>query len=143
MKKIFAALLLISMIFCLCACGGNETPTEPQGTETQGTTEPQVTDPQPTETDPTEPQGATYTIKVVDEGGNPVVGAMVQLCAEVCMPKMTDAEGMAVYENQVERDDYKASVTSYPAGYEALTEQVDFYFEAGSYEVTITVKAVA
>ena len=143
MKKLFAALLLVCMVFTLCACGGNETPTEPQVTDPQGTTEPQVTDPQPTETKPTEPEGATYTITVVDEGGNPVAGAMVQLCAEICMPKITDAEGKAVYENQEERSDYKASVTSYPAGYEALSEQTDFYFEEGSYEATITVKAVA
>lgn len=143
MKKLFAALLLVSMVFCLCACGGsnNTTTTEPQETEPQQT-EPQVTQPQETEPDPTEPEGVTYTIKVVDEGGNPVAGAMVQLCAEVCMPKLTDANGAAVYENQEERSDYKAAVTSYPAGYEALGEQVDFYFD-GAYEVTITVKAVA
>lgn len=146
MKKLFAALLLVSMIFSLCACGGNNTPTEPQGTQPQQTqnqeTKPQPTEPDPTQPDPTEPKGATYTIKVVDEGGNPVAGAMVQLCAEVCMPKITGADGAAVYENQEERSDYKASVTAYPAGYEALGEQVDFYFD-GAYEVTITVKAVA
>ncbi len=146
MKKLFAALLLICMVFSLCACGGN-TPTEPQGTQPQQTqnqeTEPLVTDPQPTQPDVTEPNGVTYTVKVVDEGGNPVAGVMVQLCAEICMPKFTDADGAAVYTNQEERSDYKASVTSYPAGYEALGEQTDFYFEQGSYEVTITVKAVA
>ena len=143
MKKLFAALLLVCMVFMLCACGGNETPTEPQETEPQVTTAPVTTEPQPTDPEPPVPQGVTYTIKVVDEGGNPVAGAMVQLCAEVCIPRVTDAEGTAVYENQAERDDYKASVTSYPTGYEALGEQTDFYFEAGSYEVTITVKAVA
>ena len=143
MKKIITALLLICMVFCLCACGDTSAPTtEPQGTEPQGTTAPQLTAPQPTDPEPTEPQGTTYTIKVVDEGGNPVAGAMVQLCAEVCIPRVTDAEGNAVFENQEERDDYKASVTAYPAGYEALGEQTDFYFD-GTYEVTITVKAVA
>jgi len=142
MKKLFAALLLVCMVFTLCACGSNETPTEPQKTEPH-TTAPVTTEPQPTDPEPTEPQGATYTIQVVDEGGNPVAGAMVQLCAEICMPKITDAEGKAVYENQEERSDYKASVTSYPAGYEALSEQTDFYFEEGAYEITITVKAVA
>ena len=143
MKKLFAALLLVCMVFSLCACGENETPTEPQGTQPQAT-QPQTTAPeQPTEPEETQPQGVTYTVKVVDEGGNPVAGVMVQLCAETCMPKLTDAEGKAVYENQEERSDYKASVTSYPEGYEALGEQTDFYYGEGSYEVTITVKAVA
>ena len=142
MKKLIAALLLVCMAVALCACGNNETPTEPQGTQPQQT-EPQPTETQPTEPNVTEPQGVSYTVKVVDEGGNPVAGAMVQLCAEVCMPKLTNAEGVAVYENQEERSDYKASVTSYPAGYEALDEQTDFYFGEDTYEVTITVKAVA
>lgn len=143
MKKLFAAMLLVCMVFSLCACGEKETPTEPQGTEPQAT-QPQTTAPeQPTEPEKTEPQGVAYTVKVVDEGGNPVAGVMVQLCAEICMPKITDAEGKAVYENQEERSDYKASVTIYPEGYEALGEQTDFYYEEGSYEVTITVKAVA
>lgn len=140
MKKFFAAMLLVSMIFSLCACGGSVI-IEPQDTQPQ-VTEPQPTQPVTTEPAPTEPEGVTYTIKVVDEGGNPVAGAMVQLCAEVCMPRITGADGAAVYENQEERSDYKASVTVYPAGYEALGEQVDFYFD-DAFEVIITVKAVA
>lgn len=130
MKKLIAALLLVSMVFCLCACGEAKDNNE--------------TDP-PAVTDPTEPeaQGVTYTIKVVDEGGNPVAGAMVQLCSDLCLPKLTDANGLAVYENQEELDNYKASVTNYPAGYEQLGDQTDFYFGEGNYEVTITVKAVA
>lgn len=132
MKKLIAALLLVTMVICLCACGQtqNINETEPQN----------VTEPAPTET---EAQGVTYTIKVVDEGGNPVAGAMVQLCSDLCLPKITDASGLAVYENQEELSNYKASVTSYPAGYEQLGEETDFYFGEGNYEVTITVKAVA
>ena len=42
-----------------------------------------------------------------------------------------------------ERDDYKASVTMFPAGYEQLGDVVDHYLENGATEVTITVKAVA
>ena len=135
MKKIFAALLLVCMAVCLCACGGSEVE------ETQATT-PSITLPQATEPEKTEPQGVTYTVKVVDEGGNPVVGAMVQLCADSCLPKITGADGVAVYENMEERSDYKASVTMYPAGYEQLGDVVDHYLD-GATEVTITVKAVA
>lgn len=130
MKKLITALLLVSMVFCLCACGESK--------DNNVTDPPAVSD--PTET---EAQGVTYTIKVVDEGGNPVAGAMVQLCSDLCLPKLTDANGLAVYENQEELDNYKASVTNYPAGYEQLGDQTDFYFGEGNYEVTITVKAVA
>lgn len=133
MKKLIAAMLLVCMALCLCACGGNEV-ADP--------TEPKLTLP-PTQPEETQPQGETYTVKVIDEGGNPVAGVMVQLCSELCVPKITDANGMAVYENMEERSDYKASVTSFPQGYEQLGEQTDFYFENGAKEVTITVKAVA
>lgn len=133
MKKILAALLLVCMAVCLCACGES---TEPE------VTTPQITLPQVTEPEKTEPQGVTYTVKVVDEGGNPVAGAMVQLCAVSCLPKITDAQGVAVYENMEERSDYKASVTMYPEGYEQLGDIVDHYLD-GATEVTITVKAVA
>ncbi len=132
MKKLITAVLLVSMVFCLCACGDSQDNNE--------TNPPAATDPTPTEL---EAQGVTYTIKVVDEGGNPVAGAMVQLCSDLCLPKITDADGLAVYENQEELDNYKASVTNYPAGYEQLGEETDFYFGEGNYEVTITVKAVA
>ena len=56
--------------------------------------------------------------------------------------KITDAQGVAVYENMEERSDYKASVTMYPEGYEQLGDIVDHYLD-GATEVTITVKAVA
>lgn len=152
MKKLFAILLLVCMVFTLCACGAGEievteNENDQAATSGQQSTKPVETDPTEAPTDPepteTEPQGVTYTIKVVDEGGNPVPGMMVQLCAESCMPRVTDADGNAIYENQVERSDYKASVTVYAEGYEAASEQVDYYFGEGNYEVTITVKAVA
>lgn len=150
MKKIFALLLLVCMVFTLCACddkaaAGNtdtQAPTEP-ATEPKAT-EPAATEPAVTEPAVTEPiqLGPTYVIKVVDEGGNPVEGIFVQLCGEMCIPKMTDANGEAIYENQEMRDDYKASVTVYKEGYEAASDQVDYYFDGG-FEVTIVVKAVA
>ena len=148
MKKLFAILLLVCMVLSLCACDtADKNNTEPQVTEPQATqpqaTEPQATEPQATEPQETEPQGISYIIKVVDEGGNPVANAMVQLCSDTCVPKMTNADGEAVYANWEERSDFKASILSMPEGYEAATEQTDFYFGEGNYLVTITLKAVA
>lgn len=141
MKKLIALLLMLCLVMSLCACGGNndaaETTTEPEVVET--TTEPEVVE---TTTEP-EATGTTYTVKVVDEGGNPIVGAFVQICAEVCFPALTDANGVATFANQQTRDDYKVSFSALPEGYELTTEEAEFYFADGATEMTITLKAIA
>ena len=132
MKSVLAFVLVLCMALCLCACGNTagNTETAPATTESVATTEAaQVDDGK-----------VTYTVKVVDEGNNPVAGAMVQLCKETCLPGVTGADGVAVF-NVVEDSEYKVSFMSQPAGYEGVEEA--YYFEAGSYELTITLKAVA
>lgn len=87
------------------------------------------------------PEGTNYTIRVVDQNGNPVANAQVQMCesAEVCLtPVFTDANGEAVY-TQPEKE-YKAAITNLPDGYEKLTDGYT-YFEDGV--AVIVVKAVA
>lgn len=126
--RILAALLAVLMLFTFAACtnsnGGDET------TEATAETTLPVADEVP-----------SYTVKVVDEAGNPVAGAMVQICSENCYPNSTNAEGIATY-NVVE-DEYKVSFINIPAGYELASEQTEFYFEEGSNEIVITLKAVA
>ena len=70
MRNIFVLMLALAMVFVLCACGTNA-----NNGDGDNTTAPTVT--APTEgTDPTEDDGkVTYTVKVVDEGGNAVPGA--------------------------------------------------------------------
>lgn len=143
MKKIFAMLMLAVMLFGLCACGGNgDATTAPQN---EDPTDPVTTAPQPTDPTEPEPTGTDYTIKVVDEGGNPVAGVKVQICDanNLCKtPKTTDENGIAVYENQ-EDGTYKAQLTKLPEGYEAKDE-ADAYYPFGSEtEVTIMIKAVS
>ena len=133
MKAILALALALCMVLCLCACGnasGGAATTEATEAPTNATTE-------ATEADEGK---ATYTIKVVDEGGNPIAGAMVQMCKETCLPGATNAEGVAEF-NVVEDSEYKVSFLTVPAGFEGAEEA--YYFEAGSYELTITLKAVA
>ena len=72
----------------------------------------------------------------MDEAGAPIVGAMVQLCKEACVPAVTNAEGVATYS--LAKEDYKVSFIQVPAGYTA--EQTEYYFAADSYELTITLK---
>ena len=86
-------------------------------------------------------EGTNYTIRVVDQNGNPVKGAMVQMCesAEVCLtPILTDANGEAVY-TQPEKE-YKAAITNLPEGYESTTTGYT-YFE--DYVATIVVNKTA
>lgn len=150
MKKILlVSLLLLSMLLGLCACGGGDETqtTDPAATtaptaDSGETTAPNETEPDETEPDETEPSNEpTYTVKVVDEANNPIAGAMVQLCMEACVPAVTNEEGVA--EFFLEENDYKVSFVMMPAGYELTGEQTQFYFEDGSHEMTIVLKAVA
>lgn len=141
-KSILLIMLTVCLMVCLCACGGNDadnnsTTTTNGGNSTTTTT----TTAAPTTTTTTTVSGkVTYTVTVVDEGGNPVSGAFVQLCLEACVPCMTTEQGVATYPNMDEAD-YKVSFITVPAGYELPTE--NYYFEDGSYELTLVLKAVA
>lgn len=137
MKTIISVMLLLCLILGLCACGQSSTETtttEPTTTETvaEDTTE-----------ESTEDDGmAAYTVTVTDEGGNPIAGAMVQICKDDCFPGVTDAEGVATF-TRPETEGYKISFISLPEGYEYTGEETDFYYEGDAKELTITLKAVA
>lgn len=144
MKNILTVLLLLCMVLCLCACGNNETANNDAVTDPP-TTDPVATNPvetDPVETEPAIPEGqAQYTVTVVDEGGNAIAGAMVQICKEDCFPGVTDAEGKAIF-TRPETEGYKISFISVPAGYDYTTEETDFYYEGDSKEITIVLKAI-
>lgn len=137
-KHLLAILLALCLVFALCACSGdsgetNETSTAPSDgstEETQESTEETVS-------------GTVYTVKVADEAGNPISGAMVQMCqGGNCMPMATNAEGVAVYTMQEEAD-YEVKFVTLPTGYDYTTQETVFHFADGSFELTITLKAVA
>lgn len=133
MKNILLLILALCMVLTLCACGkpaSNGSDETPAPSSTNETTE---------ETTEADDGKVTYTVTVVDEAGNPIVGAFVQLCLEACIPGATDAEGKATYN--VEEADYKVSFVSMPAGY--TSDVNEFHFEEGKYEMTITLKAAA
>ena len=141
-KRFLTLCLVICLALSLIACGNTQAET-PKNEETQAPTANQTEAPEVTDA-PTENSNPVYTVKIVDEAGNPVVGAMVQICqGETCMPgPMTGADGTVTF--QVAEANYKVSfLGSVPAGYAYTTEETEFYFEAGSYEMTIVLKAVA
>ena len=136
-KKISTVLALLLCVALLCACGADPAPTmeatEPTAAPTQA---PTIPTPAPTEP---EDDKVIYTVTVVDEEGNPVSGALVQLCLDACIPNMTDDNGVATYT--VEEADYKVSFLQLPEGYDYSTEEQEFYFEDGAFEMTIVLKA--
>ena len=86
-------------------------------------------------------QGTNYTIRVVDQNGNPVANVYVQMCEseDKCLtPIKTNANGEAVYTQP--ESEYKAAITSLPEGYEKTTEGYT-YFE--SYVAIIEVTKTA
>ena len=145
MKIMLALMLAVSMFLCMAACSSEETEATIVATEatteeaTEVTTE--ATEIPTEESTESLESNPVYTVKVVDEGGNPVEGAMVQLCDESCYPNVTNAEGVATYA--LVEANYKASFLKIPEGYELPEGETDFYFEEGSMEMTIVLKAVA
>ena len=77
---------------------------------------------------------------ILDEGGNPVQGCMVQVCKDTCLPAISNAEGIATFSLQIE-DGHKLQVSSCPDGYE-YDGEADIYLEVGQKEYTLVLKAV-
>ena len=95
MKRIIAMLLALCMMFALCACSGETEETEPV---IEPATEPATEESTEEATEEaTEPAGPVYSITVVDEDGNPIVGAMVQMCLDTCLPGITNENGVAEF----------------------------------------------
>lgn len=142
MKKIFAILLALTLAAGLCACGSSEGSAEETTAATEADTEatPEASTEAATAAETEVPEGmVVYTVKVVDENGDPVVGAMVQICQDTCYPGVTNEEGVAQYT--VAEADYKVSFLSMPEGY--TCDEEAFYFQDGSTALTITLKAAA
>lgn len=145
MKSLLLIVLTLSLMVCLCACGSDNSTDKDTTKTTQAanndTTATTTTTTQTTTTTTTASKAnvALYTVTVTDEAGAPISGAFVQFCLESCVPCMTNAEGVASYQTFV--NNYKVSFISVPEGYEQPTEE--YYFEEGSFEMTIVLKAVA
>lgn len=134
LKKLLTLTMILCLILGLCACGNNA------AGETTGSTQEPSTDGQNIPNVSVDDGKAAYTVKVIDENGDPLSGVMVQICKDTCLPGSTNDEGVATF-NVLEEDGYKVSFMVMPAGYTADAEE--FYFEAGSTEMTITLKAAA
>ena len=129
LKLLSVCLLAVCLLATLCACGGE--PSNPADGSTTTTTS-NTTTTTTTKADDKE----TYTVTVLDAAGAPVVGAMVQLCKDICFPTVTDANGVATWS--MEEDEYKVSFAMTPDGF--VVEE-SYYFEDDATEMTITLQA--
>lgn len=145
LKHLFLCATMILAFGCLFACTKEDNSDNKSNSETESKTADSVD--KDTEKDTSEKDTAekepddkvTYTVKVVDEEGNAVANAMVQICSESCIPGKTDENGVATFE--VDKAEYKASFITLPEGYDYTTEETDFYFDGEKTELTITLKA--
>ena len=135
-KRLVTAVLMLALALSLVACGGNAGDTEKNNTQNSQQDDAQAD--KDTEEE-SETPAVVYTIKVVDEANAPVANVMVQLCKDTCVPKMTDANGVAEFSVEEIADGYKANVTKAPEGY--TYEDGDVYFEDGATEVVLVLKA--
>ena len=140
MKRMLGVALAMCMILALAACGGgagsgaevsNDNPATSGAVSTPADSSTPATSEEET---PVDDGKVTYTVSVIDEDGNPVSGIMVQICKDVCMPAITDADGIATWS--LAEDEYKVSFPTSPAGFIDYTGS-EFYFDAGSTEMTI------
>lgn len=144
MKKLFALLLVLCMAFSLCACGGNSDTNEDEQNDNKVNSEVNDDDSEDASSDESEEDDeeqtqASFKVKVVDQNGNPVVSCIVQICKDSCMPQVTNAEGIATFNVEIEEGHY-LSISKCPEGYEYTGEE-KIYLEAGATEYTLEMTA--
>lgn len=67
------------------------------------------------------PSEVTYTVKYVDQDGNPVVGAMLQVCDDtLCQVFVSDSNGLCTFT--LPPFEYELHTLMVPAGYESNSE---------------------
>lgn len=137
MKKTIAILLTAMLVLCLCACKNDPAPTDPD-TQPTNTVPTQLNQP----TTPTSDGKVDYIVTVVDQNGDSVVGAVIQLCKDdLCQPTATDASGIASWHTV--EDTYKVSFIQLPEGYSYADDTMDFYFDGDAKEMTIALVKAA
>ena len=140
MKKLLALLLAMAMVFCMAACAGDDNGTNVKTSTTGASLETKPQESEPNQTEPTlpkdeeagnpddsQPSEFVYAGRVVDMEGNPIEGVWVQICAgSTCVPKQTNASGVAVYTEKITGDgELTAKLVSYPSEYTPLDDVVE------------------
>jgi len=148
MRKTIIALsllLMVGLVFSLCACGGagddgskdavSSVDTSVESTHSEGNSA-EASAPESSVDD----SKVEYKVTVTDSDGKGMAGVMVQLCLDSCMPGVTDANGVATFK--LAEADYKVSVMTMPEGYTYAVDTTEYHFEEGSTTLTIVLTAV-
>lgn len=134
---LICALLLLVCVFA--SCGGVENPPVNTGTETGTET---GTDTGSQQVPPAEDNKIIYTITIVDAKGNPIKDVNLQICdgGSCLKPKVTDAEGKAIYTFDTTLGEPGVQINEAPEGFKIPSGYT--YFEGGSLSITITLEQV-
>jgi hypothetical protein len=118
MKRITVLFVIALSVLVLAGCGGSGADSASAAPENPGN---------------------VYRVITVDESGAPVEGTAVQFCsAQMCLMGQTDADGIAVFE-QEEDSSYTVHVYKVPEGY--AEDKTEYPVPETYGDVTITLKA--
>lgn len=137
-KKIFVTILMACMVMGLCACGNSGEDGTEKNSEKNTENSQAAGSEKESEKESQDDGKVEYTVKVVDESGNPVANALIQMCSDTCFPSSTDANGVATFN--LEEAEYKVSFLSLPEGYAHAGDATDYYFDGDAADLTITLK---
>lgn len=102
MKKFWMFILVLALALSFAGCGGSQSIPAAE-----------------------EESGADYIITVTDQNGDPVAGAVVNICTDTtCEPQTADENGFIYYSGEM--NDYHLEVIKVPEGYET-GEEADLY----------------
>ena len=77
-----------------------------------------------------------YRVYVTDTEGNPVKGAMVQMCDDsTCRVGNTDEDGLAIFK--VKEEEYTVHVPKVPKGYKKVTGEYEMPAEYSDLHIVI------
>ena len=144
LKKLSILICALLLLVCVFAsCGGVENPPidtgsnpgEQTGTETGTETGSQQVPPADNK--------IIYTITIVDAKGNPIKDVNLQICdgGSCLKPKVTDAEGKAIYTFDTSLGEPGVQINEAPEGFKIPSGYT--YFEANSTVITITLEQIA
>ena len=139
--KIFLCMMLVAcFVLAFAACGGEKTEgnTDDTGAKDETTVPVETEDTDETE-EVVEDEG--FKVTVTDEDGNAVAGVVLQVCKDTCVPSVTDADGIALFNVEI-TSEHKISVLTLPEGYE-YNGDAETYLEDGMTEYNVTVSKVA
>ncbi len=134
LMKLFSVIMVMCMVFSLCACVDGNEPADDDKTETTVNKETEK------ETEAETEKAAAFKVKVVDANGEAVVGVVLQICKDSCIPARTGDDGVATFNIEI-TEGHKLSVMSCPTGYE-YNGEAEVYLESGITEYTLEVTKV-